>query len=71
MKVEWMPASDLFVSNVFSFVHSREGGYAYEQLGKNVIAYNDTCFYRRTGILDGLTIKRNYENFSISGITTT
>ena len=69
VKVEWMPASDLFVSNVFSFVHSREGGYAYEQLGKNVIAYNDTCFYRRTGILDGLTIKRNYENFSISGIT--
>lgn len=69
LKTEWMPASDLFISNILSFSTSRQGGYAYEQQGTGHIAYNDTCFYRRTAILDGLTIKRNFEHFSLSGIT--
>ncbi|MDO4510500.1 MAG: TonB-dependent receptor [Bacteroidales bacterium] len=69
LKVEWMPQSNLFISNMLSVSHSREGGYAYEQVGTGHIAYNDTCFYRRTAILDGLTIRRNFEHFSLSGIT--
>lgn len=69
LKTEWMPASNLFISNMLSFSTSRQGGYAYEQQGTGYIAYNDTCFYRRTAILDGLTIKRNFEHFSLSGIT--
>ncbi len=69
LKLEWMPQSQLFVSNMLSFSTSRQGGYAYEQQGKGYIAYNDTCFYRRTAILDGITVKRNFEHFSLSSIT--
>ncbi|MDO4971347.1 MAG: TonB-dependent receptor [Bacteroidales bacterium] len=69
LKLEWKPQNNLFISNMFSFSTSRQGGYAYEQIGKNQIAYNDTCFYRRTAILDGFTIKRNFKHFSLSSIT--
>lgn len=69
IKAEWMPESNLYISNMLSFTNSRQGGYAYEQQGVGFIAYNDTCFYRRTAILDGLTIKRNFEHFTLSGIT--
>ncbi len=68
-KLEWMPQNQLYISNMLSVAASRQGGYAYEQQGKGYIAYNDTCFYRRTAIIDGITIKRNFEHFSLSGIT--
>ena len=33
------------------------------------IAYNDTCFYRRTSVMDGLTITKRFDNWSLSSIT--
>ena len=69
IKLEWMGDNELYVSNMFSLTHSRQGGYAYEQEGTGYIAYNDTCFYRRTSLLDGLTVKRDFEHFSLSSIT--
>ena len=69
IKLEWMGDNGLYVSNMFSLTHSRQGGYAYEQEGTGYIAYNDTCFYRRTSLLDGLTVKRDFGHFSLSSIT--
>lgn len=69
MKLEWMGDNKLYVSNILSITHSREGGYAYEQQGKGFVAYGDTCFYRRTALIDGLTVKRDFNHFSLSSIT--
>ena len=68
-KVEWQPDMSLLVSNVLAFGASRQGGYPYEQVSTGVIAYNDTCFYRRTNVTDGLTITKHWDNASLSSIT--
>lgn len=44
------------ISNIFSFSLLRQGGYAYEFVKTGVISYNDTCFYRRFLLTDGLTL---------------
>ncbi len=33
------------------------------------IAYNDTCFYRRTSVMDGLTITKRFDRWWLSSIT--
>lgn len=68
-KVEWQPDMSLLVSNVLAFGASRQGGYPYEQVGTGNIAYNDTCFYRRASVTDGLTITKHWDNVSLSSIT--
>ena len=69
IKLEWMGDNGLYVSNMFSLTHSRQGGYAYEQEGTGYIAYNDTCFYRRTSIADAFTVKWNWKGISMSSIS--
>ena len=69
LKLEWHPINDLTVSNVAAFSISRQGGYPYEQVGTNQIAYNDTCFYRRTSFTDGLTLNKDWEWGSLASIT--
>ena len=69
VKLEWMPSPTLFVSNVFSFSVSRQGGYPYRFLETGKISYNDTCFYRRTAILDGITIVKRLGDISLSSFT--
>ena len=55
IKLEWLPATDWRVSNTLSLSVNRQGGYSYEYTQTGQISYNDTCFYRRTAIMDGLT----------------
>ncbi|MBQ5408487.1 MAG: TonB-dependent receptor [Muribaculaceae bacterium] len=69
MKVVWQPSSSLTVSNTLSGSISRQGGYPYEWVEAGRIAYNDTCFYRRTSVMDGLTINKSFERWSLSSIT--
>ena len=69
VKLEWMPSPTLFVSNVFSLSVNRQGGYPYQYIETGEISYNDTCFYRRTSILDGLTLVKRWGNLSLSSFT--
>ena len=68
-KLEWRPVPSLLVNNVFAATASRQGGYPYEQVGTGMIAYNDTCFYRRTSVTDGLTITKLWDRATLSSIT--
>ena len=69
IKVVWQPSPSLTVSNTLSGSTSRQGGYPYEWVEAGRIAYNDTCFYRRTSVMDGLTINKSFERWSLSSIT--
>ncbi len=68
-KIEWRNADGWYVSNVASVSTSRQGGYPYEWVETGNIAYNDTCFYRRTSVMDGLTIRKAFDAFTLSSIT--
>ena len=68
-KLEWRPSTSLMLTNVFTASASRQGGYPYEQVGAGHIAYNDTCFYRRTSVMDGLTIVKSWDRATLSSIT--
>lgn len=54
VKTEWMITPHTLLNNKFSASISRQGGYPYERVETGVIAYNDTCFYRRTSINDAI-----------------
>lgn len=69
IKLVWMPSPTLTLSNTLSASISRQGGYPYEWVETGQIAYNDTCFYRRTNVMDGLTITKHFERWSLSSIT--
>lgn len=69
LKLVWQPSSSLMLSNTLSASISRQGGYPYEWVETGQIAYNDTCFYRRTSIMDGLTITKRFDSWSLSSIT--
>lgn len=68
-KTQWIASERLTVDNVASFALSRESGYPYEYVGSGEVNYNDTCFYRRNALTDGLTIRWQGDDFSVSGIT--
>ena len=69
LKLVWQPSSSLMLSNTLSASISRQGGYPYEWVETGQIAYDDTCFYRRTSIMDGLTITKHFDHWSLSSIT--
>ena len=69
MKLEWRNYDGWYVSNVASVSVGRQGGYPYEWVETGNIAYNDTCFYRRTSIMDGLTVRKDFDRFILSSIT--
>lgn len=69
MKLVWQPSPSLTVSNTLSTSISRQGGYPYEWVETGQIAYDDTCFYRRTSVMDGLTITKRFDSWSLSSIT--
>ena len=69
LKFEWHPSSDFTLHNTLLVGISRQGGYPYESAATHEIAYNDTCFYHRKNVLEGLTLKKRFCNFSLSSIT--
>ena len=68
-KLEWRSQNGWYAANVLSFTSSRQGGYPYEWVETGQIAYNDTCFYRRTSLMDGLTLRKDFDRFTLSSIT--
>ena len=69
MKLEWRNADGWYISNVASMSVGRQGGYPYEWVETGQISYNDTCFYRRTAVMDGLTVLKSLDGFTLSSIT--
>lgn len=55
-KIEYRGADNLSVTNTASLGLSRQHGYPYSSIETGMINYNDTCYYRRTGFTDGLSV---------------
>jgi len=68
-KTAWRPSGNINIENTAALSLSRQHGYPYEFSETRRIAYNDTCFYRRTGISDGLTINWHISRLTLSSIT--
>ncbi len=68
-KTNWRMADNVTMENVASFQLSRQGGYPYIKDGVGDVNYNDTCFYKRTTVNDGLTVKWITDKFTLSSIT--
>lgn len=68
-KTEWKPSERLILNNTAAFSLSRQGGYPYQLADEPHISYDDTCYYRRNAVSDGLTIKYNAPGFTLSSIT--
>lgn len=68
-KTQWRATQNVTLENILGVQLSRQGGYPYEYIKTGEINYNDTCFYRRTGVTDGLTVKWNLGNVSLSSIS--
>ena len=69
VKTELLIGNGWYAANVLSLSSSRQGGYPYEWVETGQIAYNDTCFYRRTSVMDGLTLRKYFSHFTLSSIT--
>lgn len=69
LKMAWIPKENVSVDNVISFSFNRQGGYPYEQVGTDQVNYNDTCYYNRTSLSEGLTVQWRHEKFTFSSIT--
>lgn len=69
VKLSWRPSSVFVLENSAWTTVTRQGGYPYESLSSGEINHNDTCFYRRTSVVDGLTMRYFGENLSLSSIT--
>lgn len=68
-KTQWRLTSNLSLQNSFSTTLLRQGGYPYENIKSGEINYNDTCFYRRFTLNDGLTLNYRGNGFSMTSIT--
>ncbi len=69
-KTAYAPAGGRFsLDNIVSFNLNRENGYPYEWLETGEIAYNDTCFYKRSSIMEGLTMQWRLDGVTVSSIT--
>lgn len=69
LKTDWSPSSTLMLQNTFSLSNLNQSGYPYEYVPTGQIAYNDTCFYRRLLLTDGLTVKWRVGKVNLSSIT--
>ena len=67
-KLEWQRGA-LTVSNSFNMSVSRQGGYPYEYVPTGQIAYDDTCFYRRTAVIDGLTVTWRQPEWTLTSVS--
>ncbi len=69
VKLEWRPSERVTVANSLSLTMSRQGGYPYEYMATGEISYDDTCFYRRNALLDGLTVMADMGQWTLSSIS--
>ncbi|MDE5942051.1 MAG: TonB-dependent receptor [Muribaculaceae bacterium] len=67
-KTSWRPASEWIAENTASVSHSVQHGYPYQSVESGLISYNDTCFYKRLTVTDGLTARGRIGNIDLSAI---
>lgn len=70
VKAHYNPSTRVTIQNVLSTSVLRQGGYPYEYTGTGEISYNDTCFYRRFLLSDGLTVRGRLDRVELTSITT-
>lgn len=68
-KTNWRISDNINIENVTSAQLSKQGGYPYIKENVGVVNYNDTCFYDRVNVNEGLTIKWIADKFTLSSIT--
>lgn len=68
-KTVWHPSERVVVENVLSGVHTRQSGYPYASAQTGVVNYNDTCYYSRLAMTEGLTVRWNAPGFTLASIT--
>ncbi len=69
MKLSWRASERVLVENSAWVALLRQGGYPYESVESGLINHNDTCYYNRTTVVDGLTVRYFGRDFSLSSIT--
>ncbi len=69
VKYEWRQSDRFRLTNTLALSGLHQSGYPYEYVPTGEIAYNDTCFYRRFCINDGLTMRWTRDKYSITSIT--
>lgn len=69
IKMEYVGSNGFSLEDVAAISISRQGGYPYRFIDTGKISYNDTCFYRRTAVSNGLTMRLNRKNWSMASIT--
>ncbi len=69
LKMQWRGKNGLSIDNATSFSILDQGGYPYQSVESGEISYNDISSFDRTNITNGLTINKEYDNFTLSSIT--
>lgn len=65
----WRKSPRWLIDNSVWTSVTRQGGFPYESLSTGKISRNDTCFYRRTSVSDGLTARYFGDRVTASSIT--
>ena len=69
LKFHWAPSSKVTITNTLASSLLRQGGYPYEYAETGMINYNDTCFYRRFLLSDGLTVRARLGRYELLSVT--
>lgn len=69
-KANWRLSDRVYIQNVLSGSILHQGGYPYEYVETGEINYNDTCFYRRFTLNDGLSVTYRGNDWDLVSITT-
>lgn len=69
LKLAWTPRGNVSVDNVVAFTYNRQGGYPYAPVDTRQVNYNDTCYYNRTSVSEGLNVQWRAPGFTFSSIT--
>jgi outer membrane receptor protein involved in Fe transport len=68
-KSVWRISDAFMVENTAAVQLNKQGGYPYMRAGESSVNYNDTCFYNRAAVSDGLTWRYVGKRVELSGIT--
>ena len=69
VKTEWRVSPRVRVINTLAASLLHQSGYPYEYIANREIAYDDTCYYRRFALTDGLTVSHTYERYTLTSVT--
>lgn len=69
IRSNWRVSDRLYFQNVLASSVLRQGGYPYEYIGTGEINYNDTCFYKRFLLNDGISLNYRGEELNLTSVT--